>query len=191
MFEHDATPWSCGRICQFRLLGPHELAEDIQSPRIRLCTLTDAAQVDGNLMALPLVLSREAISNQAAESFSDPRCGQGLGWRTLLSSSRTRTDTLTSGIATCAPGNTFLCTHQHKHAEIYHVIEGEGVVEIEGKDYKMSAGTVVFIPGDVKHGVRNLSAGRSLVWLYVFAANDFDEVVYRFPHESEWWDGGG
>lgn len=48
----------------------------------------------------------------------------------------------------------------------------------------VSKGTVVFIPGDAEHGVRN-DGGEPLVWFYVFPTAGFGDVVYRFSHEGE------
>ncbi|KAK5173814.1 uncharacterized protein LTR77_002495 [Saxophila tyrrhenica] len=139
----------------------------------------EATSID-TTMTQPVVISSDEIAQQPSEHFPDVRHGSGLNWKTLLSSSKTPTDTLTTGIATCAPGNSLLCTHQHTHAEIYYVIRGSGVVEIEGKEFDVKEGSVVFIPSDAKHGVRNASGSEEFVWLYVFAADGFGEVEYRF-----------
>ena len=58
-------------------------------------------------------------------------------------------------------------------------------MEIGDVEHMVKAGSVVFIPSDARHGVRNLSSSEELVWLYVFAADDFGEVTYRFPHDAE------
>jgi quercetin dioxygenase-like cupin family protein len=50
-------------------------------------------------------------------------------------------------------------------------------------EHAVKAGSVVYIPGNESHGVRNASASQPLVWLYVFAADDFGEVKYQFPHD--------
>lgn len=132
-----------------------------------------------------VVLNQEAISKQPSETFTDTRCGRGMSWQTLISASKTPTNSLTSGIVTCAPGHSILCAHQHQHAELYHFISGEGVVEVDGVEHGARQGSVVFIPGDSEHAVRNLSLTEGLRWLYVFAADDFGEVKYRFRHERE------
>lgn len=38
---------------------------------------------------------------------------------------------------------------------------------------------MVWIPGDAEHETKNVGE-EELVWLYVFAADGFGEVVYRF-----------
>ena len=102
-------------------------------------------------------------------------------WRTLLSGDRTPTSQLTLGVTELGPGqpSPFL-PHRHAQAEIYYVISGEGVVEIDGVEHALRAGSSVFIPGDVPHGARN--TGRDVLrLLYVFAADSFSDVHYVFP----------
>ncbi|KAH7075125.1 hypothetical protein FB567DRAFT_183925 [Paraphoma chrysanthemicola] len=90
-------------------------------------------------------------------------------------------------------GQGFLALHRHAHAEIYYVISGRGVVSIDGREERVGKGSLVFIPGDAVHGVRCLGGGEDgkggdgeeedggdLVWLYVFAADGFGEIGYRF-----------
>src|SRR4051812_7925510 len=47
-------------------------------------------------------------------------------------------------------------THTHKVQEqIYHVLEGEGAMEIEGKTTILRRHDVVFVPPGVAHSIRN------------------------------------
>jgi mannose-6-phosphate isomerase-like protein (cupin superfamily) len=73
----------------------------------------------------------------------------------------------------------FLQLHRHSHAEIYHVISGSGTVCIDQQEYEVNKGSVVFITGDAEHGIFN-KGNEDLVWLYVFAADGFEDIVYRF-----------
>ena len=63
------------------------------------------------------------------------------------------------------------------------------MVEIDRVEHTVKKGSVVFIPGDAEHGVRNTSETEEFIWLYVFAVDEFGEVVYRFRDERE-ADGG-
>ena len=64
-------------------------------------------------------------------------------------------------------------------AEIYYVVEGHGIVTLDGVDHPVSAGTAVYIPGDAEHGIRN--AGQTpLRFFYAFAVDSFGDVTYRF-----------
>ena len=102
-------------------------------------------------------------------------------WRTLLSGDRTPTAQLTLGVTELGPGqpDPFL-PHRHAQTEIYYVVAGEGVVEIDGVEYALRAGSSVFIPGDVPHGARNTGSDVLRI-LYVFAADAFSDVHYVFP----------
>jgi mannose-6-phosphate isomerase-like protein (cupin superfamily) len=141
------------------------------------------------------------------EGFPDPSTGGNVTWKTLMSSEKSATDSFTVGVATCPPGRVMACTassssesrpsvpslcnpeslgdagflqlHRHSHAEIYHVISGSGTVCIDQQEYEVNKGSVVFIPGDAEHGIFN-KGNEDLVWLYVFAADGFEDIVYRF-----------
>lgn len=128
--------------------------------------------------AQAVILSPQAISQHENSSFPDTSRGI-VTWKTLISAPQTATDSLTAGIATCPPQHGHLCPHRHSHAEIYHIISGTGIVKIDGKEQEVTAGSVVYIPGDAEHGIRNKGA-EELKWLYVFAADGFQDVVYRF-----------
>ena len=114
------------------------------------------------------------------ESWDDPAARGDVAWVTLLSGDVTPTDTFCSGIAECAPTGGNLKPHRHTHPEIYHILEGQGVVTIDGEEHRVKAGDTVFIPGDAEHGVENRGADL-LRFFYVFAADRFDDVTYRFP----------
>ena len=46
--------------------------------------------------------------------------------------------------------------HTHETAEnIYYVIKGQGVVELDGKRHLIGPGMVIFIPAGVEHGITN------------------------------------
>lgn len=148
----------------------------------------------------------------APEGFPDPSIGGNVTWKTLVSNEKTETDTFTVGVATCHPGRVVACPtsssgedtgastpslhspeslgdagflklHRHTHAEMYHVVSGTGIVCIDGQEFEVRQGSVVFIPGDAEHGIFN--AGKEdLVWLYAFAAGGFGEIVYRFSEQG-------
>lgn len=102
-------------------------------------------------------------------------------WKTLFSADLTDTDTLTAGIAVIRAGEE-LKPHRHTQAELYFVLEGEGIVTLGERQHTVSAGAAIFIPGDVRHGIANRST-RELRFIYVFAVDSFDQVVYRFESE--------
>ena len=58
-------------------------------------------------------------------------------------------------------------SHKHKVQEqIYHVLEGEGLMEIEGKNHVVRKHDVIFLPPGVEHAISN-SGLVDLVFLVV------------------------
>jgi len=57
--------------------------------------------------------------------------------------------------------------HRHPEAEVFRVMEGEYLYEVEGKRFQASTGDVVSVPGGVAHTFVNISDGpsRQLVML--------------------------
>ncbi|MDJ0785695.1 MAG: cupin domain-containing protein [Myxococcota bacterium] len=54
----------------------------------------------------------------------------------------------------------------HAHAgmdKVYHVLEGEGVFLLEGREIPMHAGLMLVAPEGVPHGIRNSGAERLVV----------------------------
>ena len=121
-------------------------------------------------------------SNNPSESFEITSRGT-CTWHTLFSAPQTPTDSLCAGIASCLPNTGHLCAHRHTQAEIFYIIEGSGVVVIDGVQSKVEKGSTVFIPGDAEHEIRN-ARGTELRWFYVFPTGSFGDVVYRFSDEA-------
>ena len=117
------------------------------------------------------------VADQRQDGWNDPVKGR-VRWRTLFSGDATPTDGLTAGVAEFEPGG-WLGLHRHTPAEIYYVLEGQGVVTIEGQDHDVAPGSALFIPGDAEHGVRNPGPGW-LRFVYVFPSDSFGEIEYRF-----------
>jgi quercetin dioxygenase-like cupin family protein len=99
-------------------------------------------------------------------------------WKTLLSGDLTHSERLAMGIAKIPPTET-LHEHRHQQAEIYLILEGTGLVRIDGKARPVEAGSAVFIPGNVLHSCENTGAS-NLRFAYVFPANSSAEVEYVF-----------
>jgi mannose-6-phosphate isomerase-like protein (cupin superfamily) len=114
------------------------------------------------------------------ETWRDPSTGF-VDWWTLFSADRTATSGLTVGIAEIPVGAPEPPRgHQHSHAEVYYFTAGTGDVIVDGERKSVRAGDAVFIPGDAEHVTVN-TGDEPLRLLYVFAADSFDEIVYRFP----------
>ena len=52
--------------------------------------------------------------------------------------------------------------HRHKEPELWYVIEGEGVVSLNGQDHPVTTGDLIRLDPWVEHG---LSTGGSLRWI--------------------------
>jgi mannose-6-phosphate isomerase-like protein (cupin superfamily) len=129
------------------------------------------------------VVTRE--TDCALEQWDDVSRGT-VRWRTLFSGDRTPTRALTCGIAELPPPRAGEPSglHSHEPAELYYILEGAGVLTIDGVDHPVSAGSAAFIPGNAVHGLRNTGT-TPLRLLYTFAVDSFDQVEYRFPTPSE------
>ncbi len=122
----------------------------------------------------PHVVRLEELS---PDGWDDPVKGR-IGWRTLFSADATPTAALTAGVAELLPGG-WLGLHRHAPAEIYYVLEGQGVVTLDGAEIEVGPGSAVFIPRDTEHGIRN-SGDAPLRLLYAFPVDSFADVEYRF-----------
>jgi len=63
---------------------------------------------------------------------------------------------------------------------VYFFLSGSGEVVVEGQATPVVAGDAVFIPGNTEHMSVN-TGDVPLRLLYLFAADSFEEIVYRFP----------
>lgn len=69
-------------------------------------------------------------------------------------------------ISTYAP-KAYVATHAHEAKEqIYHVLEGEGLLELDGRRHVVRANSVVYIPPGLRHALHNTGLG-NLVFLVV------------------------
>lgn len=83
---------------------------------------------------------------------------QKMGKSTIFESPR-----LLVGLNAFEPGQEHAL---HAHAgqdKVYHVLEGEGLFLLEGRELPTRAGDLLVAPEGVAHGVRNTGAGRLLV----------------------------
>ena len=79
------------------------------------------------------------------------------------------------------PGQeSFEALHRHSQAEFYYMLEGECVVKLEGIEHQCKPGHALFIPGDAEHGFWNTSDTEELVFLWGFAVDGFQQIIYRF-----------
>jgi glyoxylate utilization-related uncharacterized protein len=85
-----------------------------------------------------------------------------------------------------------MALHRHKHAEVYYILDGGGTMQVGSNVYEVRKGDVVYVPGGEEHGIWNGRGNgnggieddggpeNELKFLYVFAADGFGQVKYRF-----------
>lgn len=100
-----------------------------------------------------------------------------VSWKELLGDPAEGAD-MVVGVARLKAGE-HLALHRHAQPEVYFMLTGRGLVTVDGAVHDVQAGTLVFIPGDAEHGIRN-ERGEELQFLYAFATGDFNAIEYRF-----------
>lgn len=123
------------------------------------------------------------IHEQDCETEDWAKSGRdNVSWKTLISSDRTPTDSITMGVAEIKPGAPEqLHLHRHIPAEAYYILAGNGFVSIDGEITNVSAGSAIFVPSNALHAVGN-NGSEILRILYVFGVSSFQDVKYVFPH---------
>lgn len=104
-----------------------------------------------------------------------------VSWKLLFSADQTPTSELTMGLATIQPGGV-LPLHHHEPAEIYYVLSGEGIVEIDGESHPLREGVAVFIPPDARHRT-SASGNTPLHFVFVFPTASYADVTYHYHEE--------
>ncbi len=105
-----------------------------------------------------------------------------IRWKTLISQPTTATKGLSCGILEMPPGSV-MGPHYHAPQEIYYVIEGRGALQIDAEIKEVTAGSVVYIPQNMVHGVKNIGDGLlTLVW--VFPVDSYYDIEYKYDKTS-------
>ena len=100
-----------------------------------------------------------------------------IRWKTLVSSDRTPTEKMIMGIMEI-PAGAKMSTHTHAPPEVYYVYDGCGEVYIDGVVHSVNAGSVLFVPVDAVHGVRN-PTDTTLRLMWMFAGDSFKDIDYH------------
>ena len=108
----------------------------------------------------------------------DPCRGAETRWKLVFSADRTESGSISMGMAEIAPGGV-LDLHHHEQPEVYHVLEGQGVVQIDRESHELAPGASIFIPGNARHVARN-TGSTPLRFLFVFPTDAFGDVEYNF-----------
>jgi len=57
--------------------------------------------------------------------------------------------------------------HRHNHGELFIVIEGEAIANLNGEDHAMHPGDGIFCPGQSEHSIRRASLNQAIRYLMV------------------------
>jgi len=120
----------------------------------------------------------ETWTDWGLDANSEIAASSQIHWKTLISGDRTDSQRLSAGIAWLGPGKQ-LAPHGHARDEIYYILEGQPTVRVGEQTRVLTPGTTVFIPSDEIHSIKN-DHSEPVQLLYVFAADTFEEVVYKF-----------
>jgi mannose-6-phosphate isomerase-like protein (cupin superfamily) len=92
---------------------------------------------------------------------------RGEFFRVLHQTSRTQ-----CAVMTIAPGADGGPAEEHRGDQIVYVIEGEALLDVEGREHRAAAGTLVTIPAGARHDVRNPGT-TPLFFLTVYAPPEY------------------
>ena len=116
----------------------------------------------------------------AWEGWTDPvvHAKSPVCWKLLVGAERTPSRGLTVGTCEIPPGASLL-RHHHDPGEVYYVLEGEGVSEIDDVVAAIGPGTALFIPPNARHRTRNTGT-RPLRFVWIFPTDSFGEIAYHY-----------
>jgi mannose-6-phosphate isomerase-like protein (cupin superfamily) len=114
------------------------------------------------------------------EGWTDPtlQAKSPVRWKLLVDGERTPSAALTVGTCEIPPGAALLL-HHHVPGEVYYVVDGEGVAEIDDVTTAIGPGTALYVPPNARHRTRNTGT-RPLRFVWIFPTDTFGEIVYRY-----------
>lgn len=127
--------------------------------------------------------ARPAVVQEAEcpwESWADPalHAKSPIRWKLLVGGERTPSKALTVGTCEIPPGASLLL-HHHAPGEVYYVLDGEGVSQIDDAVTPVGPGTALYIPPNARHRTRNTGA-RPLRFVWIFPTDTFSEITYHY-----------
>ena len=126
---------------------------------------------------------RPVVVNQAEldwESWEDTEVAarSPVRWKLLIAGERGPSAGFVAGIGEVPPDASLLL-HHHEPEETYYVVSGHGRLEIDGCESALGPGSAVYIPPNARHAL-HCTGAEPLVFVFCFARDRFDDVVYRF-----------
>lgn len=100
-----------------------------------------------------------------------------IRWKTFTGGPDSPTNGITFGICEVPPGGR-LRPHHHAEAEVYYVTAGTAEVLFDHEIVDVRPGSVLFVPGDLVHGIRNRGT-ETLSLMWIFPVDRWNEVTYH------------
>ena len=100
----------------------------------------------------------------------------------MISAESTDSYGIVLGVCNIPPGE-ILIKHRHPKEEVYYILTGQGVVEIDGEATPVSDGAAVFIPNNSAHSLKNVGT-EQLKFLYTFPADTLEDLTYTFFNDA-------
>ena len=101
-----------------------------------------------------------------------PATDRGGGNKTIpLVSPRVGSQQMLNGITVIAPGKA-IGLHAHNCEESVIVLEGQGVVELDGVDHAVDRFDTIWVPAGVPHRFKNTSDAQPLRIFWTYASRD-------------------
>ena len=103
-------------------------------------------------------------------------------WKTLIGNQANDTRGISFGVFELPP-ETKLDPHYHAEHEVYYVYQGEGEVLLDDAVVAVKTGSVLFVPGNLIHGIKNSSSDTiGLIW--IIPSDKWVEVEYHMLDRS-------
>lgn len=121
------------------------------------------------------VLSHE--DDFAWSHLTDAPGPKDIRWKAFTGGPDAATQDITFGVCEVPPGGR-LRPHYHAAGEVYYVTAGSGDVLLDHEIVQVRPGSVLFIPADLVHGVRN-HGSQTLSLMWIFAADHWSDLAYH------------
>jgi quercetin dioxygenase-like cupin family protein len=115
---------------------------------------------------------RATITNIAEVPWEEPPAHYGGAYSKMLVRPEVNGARRLDHRISCYQPKAYVAPHKHQVQEqVYHVLEGEGLMEIEGKRRVVRRHDVIFLPPGVEHAISN-SGLTDLVFLVITSPPD-------------------
>ena len=112
------------------------------------------------------------------EAFPDKEVSfGGLRWKIFAGGPVSTTQGITFGVCEIPEGGG-MNPHNHSAVEYYYIQEGKGTVLLGSDVVPVKTGSIVYIPSDVVHAIRNTGT-ETLTLIWIFPTDRWSDVEYQ------------